>query len=92
MTGKDLNAFVSAASAATTIVEPSTVLSGVGAFATLAPTTTATGPASGATNGSSTGASGASPTTTAGGNNGAGALQASGVFAFLAAALGVAVL
>ncbi|KAI0751773.1 hypothetical protein C8Q80DRAFT_1251961 [Daedaleopsis nitida] len=93
VTGKDVNAFVAAASSATTIVYPSTVLSGVGAFATLAPTTTATGPAGSGTSapsgsGSDSG-SAAAPTNS---GNAAGSLQASGVFAFLAAAFGVAVL
>ncbi|KAI0687261.1 hypothetical protein C8Q76DRAFT_300118 [Earliella scabrosa] len=44
-TGQDLNAFVSAAEAATTIVYPSTILSGVNAFATAAPLVTVSQPA-----------------------------------------------
>ncbi|KAI0744094.1 hypothetical protein C8Q80DRAFT_1272680 [Daedaleopsis nitida] len=77
VTGKDLSAFVTNAKTATTIVEPSTVLSGVGAFATLEPTTIATGSAgtsdTQAPSGTATDPYGAAPTdTSAASDTGAG--------------------
>ncbi|KAI0687254.1 hypothetical protein C8Q76DRAFT_299929 [Earliella scabrosa] len=93
--GQDLNAFVSAAESATTIVYPSTILSGVNAFATAAPLVTTTGPAAGApTDGGAGGNNNGTGTGSGNGNgdNGASSVHVSGFFALVAAALGVAVL
>ncbi|RDX44737.1 hypothetical protein OH76DRAFT_1359157 [Lentinus brumalis] len=97
--GNTFDAFVAKASSAATVVFPSTVLSGVGAFATASLATTTLPAGSSATGGSSSGASGSGASGTSSGApssssspSSAGTASASGFVAFLAAAFGVAML
>lgn len=121
--GKAASSFISNAVAATTFIQPSTALTGVGAFATASPLVlTGAAMASGSQTGASaaspsstspasaSGASGASVSITSGatvgtvtntasgaaasntGTSGAVSIHAGGLFAFIAAALGVALL
>ncbi|KAI0706875.1 hypothetical protein C8T65DRAFT_708699 [Cerioporus squamosus] len=92
-TGNTFDKFAAQASSAASVVYPSTVLTGSGAFATAAVAST-TIPASGSSpSGSGGSASGSgAPSASSTSPSSAGTVKASGLVAFLAAAFGVAML